>query len=338
MMGNSLQRWAEGLNGPRFRAQEVRVICAIFLCVVPIALGLVLAFEHDLALTAGFQELGGDCPQFFMSGWLLNLDPPSALYALELQKRLPLEVRTVDRGVMFPFVYPPFFAMIFRPFALLTYPWAYATWSAISLGLCVAGLLVMFRQSGLISQADKKTAFLLALAFEPFLVDTLAGGQVSSRSDVVEQDARTDGRFPLLTNTELTPAEVLDAHKAQPRLESRLAQFKSVEAATPVWLKKTTSIESLRLLYFLSVLVQAILEHELRRAMAAAGIDHLPRYPEEPGCRAPSAERVLEAFISLQWHDLWAGDRRVQTFRPQFDALQERIVTLRGMPSAELTT
>jgi len=52
----------------------------------------------------------------------------------------------------------------------------------------------------------------------------------------------------------------------------------------------------------------------------------------------PSAERVLEVFASLQRHDLWAGDRRVQTFQPQLDALQKRIVTLLGMPSAEFTT
>ena len=36
------------------------------------------------------------------------------------------------------------------------------------------------RLSGAISEADKKTAFLLALAFEPFLIETLVGGQISS--------------------------------------------------------------------------------------------------------------------------------------------------------------
>jgi hypothetical protein len=160
----------------------------------------------------------------------------------------------------------------------------------------------------------------------------------TTRTDLVEQDARTDGMFPLLTNTDLTPAQVLDAYKAQPRLEKRFEQLKSVEAVAPVWLKKAPRIEALLFLYFLSVLVQALLERELRQAMVAAGIDHLPLYPEERECRAPSAERVLEVFASLQRHDLWAGGRRVQTFQPQLDPLQERIVTLLGMRTAEFTT
>ena len=162
--------------------------------------------------------------------------------------------------------------------------------------------------------------------------------RATTRTNRVEQDARTDGMFPLLTNTDLTPAQILDAYKVQPRLEKRFEQLKSVQAVTPVWLKNPTRIEALLFLYFLSVLVQALLERELRQAMVAAGIDHLPLYPEERECRAPSAERVLEVFASLQRHDLWAGDRRVQTFQPQLDALQERIVSLLGMPSAEFTT
>ena len=90
----------------------------------------------------------------------------------------------------------------------------------------------------------------------------------------------------------------------------------------PLWLKKATRIEIL-------------LERGLRHAMVAAGVDHLPRYPEERECRAPSAERVLEVFASLQRHDLWPGTRRVHTFQPQFDAVQERIVSLLGVPAAD---
>lgn len=162
--------------------------------------------------------------------------------------------------------------------------------------------------------------------------------RATTRTDLIEQDARTDGMFPLLTNTDLTPAQILDAYKAQPRLEKRFEQLKSVTAVTPVWLKKATRIEALLFLYFVSLLVQSLLERELRRAMVAAGVDHLPLYPEERECRAPSAERVLEVFASLQRHDLWAGGRRVQAFQPQLDALQERIVTLLGMRPSEFTT
>jgi hypothetical protein len=53
-----------------------------------------------------------------------------------------------------------------------------------------------------------------------------------------------------------------------------------------------------------------ILERELRQAMVAAGIDHLPLYPEERECRAPSAERVLEVFEPAFSHRARRGGLR----------------------------
>ena len=96
--------------------------------------------------------------------------------------------------------------------------------------------------------------------------------------DRVDEDARSDGTFPLLTNTDLVPAQILEAYKAQPRLEKRFAQLKSVEGVTPMWLKSATRIEALLFLDFLALLVQALLEREVRQGMAAAGLDQLPLY------------------------------------------------------------
>jgi transposase len=124
-------------------------------------------------------------------------------------------------------------------------------------------------------------------------------------------------------------------------VEKRFAQLKSVQALTPVWLKSATRIEALLFLSFLSflaLLIQALLERRLRQGMTAAGIDHLPLYPEERECRAPSAEPVLDVFASLQRHNLWAGEHRVQTFQPALDALQEQIVGLLEMRPADFTT
>jgi len=180
MVGSSFRRWVEGLNGPAFTAREIRVICAMFLCIAPIALGFVLVFGPRLAPTAGLAELGGDFPAFYMSGRLLNHYPSSRLYDLQLQERLLLEVRPAEQGLRLPYLHPPFLAVVFRPFALLPYAWAYAAWSATSLGLYIAGLLAMLRHFGPFNKPDKGTALLLALSFEPFLAETLAGGQVSS--------------------------------------------------------------------------------------------------------------------------------------------------------------
>ncbi len=180
MAGTSPRRWIEGLKDPPFTAREIRVICAMFLCIAPIALGLALRFGRDLFPTLDVAGLGGDFPQFYVAGWLMNHHAPSRLYDLQLQSSLIRELCPVPSGVTLPFLYPPVVALIFRPFALLPYSLAFVSWSALSLGLYVVGLLVMMRRFGPVSRAWKETVVLLALAFEPFLVETLAGGQVSS--------------------------------------------------------------------------------------------------------------------------------------------------------------
>jgi hypothetical protein len=119
---------------------------------------------------------------------------------------------------------------------------------------------------------------------------------------------------------------VLDACKAQPRLVKRFAQPRSVEAVTPIWLQKFTWVEALLFLYFCSLLIQALLEHQLRQAMTTAGLDQLPVYPDARECRAPGIARVLEVFAVLQWHGLWVGQQRVKTFQPALDDLQRESV------------
>ena len=180
MSGTSFGRWIESLKGPTFTVREIRVFCVLVLCIAPIALVFVLRFGRDLTPNEDFAGLGGDFPAFFVAGRLLNEYPPSRLYDLHLQEQLFLQVRPDEGGFTLPYVHPPHLAVPFRLFALLPYGWAFAAWSAVSLSLYLAGLLAMIRHVGPASLADKHATVLLALSFEPFLVETLAGGQVSS--------------------------------------------------------------------------------------------------------------------------------------------------------------
>ena len=161
---------------------------------------------------------------------------------------------------------------------------------------------------------------------------------LKTRPDVIEQDARSDGMFPLITNDrDLSPRKILEAYKFQPRLEKRHQQLKSVEDVAPVHLKKVTRIEALLFLYFIALLVQALLERELRLAMAREKIDMLPLYPEERECRAPSTERILDLFMPLQRHRLRQRGRLVQVFQPELTELQQQVLALLRIPSAAFT-
>jgi hypothetical protein len=67
--------------------------------------------------------------------------------------------------------------------------------------------------------------------------------------------------------------------------------------------------------------------------MAARGIKKLPLYPEERECRAPSAERIIEAFGGLQRHLLRKDDHVIQRFDPELTALQRTLLGLAGLPT-----
>jgi len=152
------------------------------------------------------------------------------------------------------------------------------------------------------------------------------------RTELVSSDAHSDGMFPLITNCrEMSLKAILQAYKFQPRLEKRHEQLKSVQQVTPVWLKSVSRVEALLFLYFVALLVQALLEREIRLSMARTQIDSLPLYPEERECKAPSAQRVFELFAPLARHRLRKSGRMIQIFQPELSTLQRQILGLMGI-------
>ena len=155
------------------------------------------------------------------------------------------------------------------------------------------------------------------------------------REDVVEADARTDGMFPLITNCrDLLLRQILEAYKFQPKLEKRHEQLKSVQDLAPVWLKSISRIEALLFLYFVALLVHALIEREVRRGMVRDKVESLPLYPEQRECSAPSTERILDLFAPLQRHRLRQADSLLQTFEPQLSPLHEQVLALMNLTPA----
>jgi len=148
----------------------------------------------------------------------------------------------------------------------------------------------------------------------------------------IKQDEITDGVFPLITNQHDLPAkEVLKAYKRQPLIEMRFSQFKSDFEVAPVYLKEVTRIQALLCVYFFALMIQTLLERELRQALAASDYEALPLYPEQRACRAPSTRRVLDIFETVQRHILSDHSGDSQTFVTQLKPLQRQIVTWFGL-------
>ena len=157
-------------------------------------------------------------------------------------------------------------------------------------------------------------------------------------AQAIAYDQRSDGMYPLLTNDRsLSPAQVLTAHKGQPRIEKRFEQLKTVHEIAPVFLKNEARIEALFTLYFLALLVQALIERELRQGMKAAAIEQLPLYPEARACRRPTTEHILRLFSLTERVTVLANDEIIRVFPPELTELQRQVLLLLGVPASTYT-
>jgi transposase len=147
----------------------------------------------------------------------------------------------------------------------------------------------------------------------------------------ITQCQASDGVFPLITNArDMTAEQVLRAYKRQPIIEKRFSQLKTDFEVAPVYLKNVSRIQALFCLYFFALLLQTLLERELRTAMFNDGLDTLPLYPEGRPCKAPTARRVIDVFDNVQRHSL-TRDRQSMTFGSELTNLQRHLLELLGM-------
>jgi transposase len=141
----------------------------------------------------------------------------------------------------------------------------------------------------------------------------------------VDYDRKSDGMYPLLTNDRaLTNAQVLETHKGQPMIEKRFEQAKTVMEIAPVLLKNKDRIEAFFLLYFLALLIQALIEWELRLAMKREGIESLPLYPGERLAAHPTTEQVFRLFSLAERNTLTSDGMPVKTFFAELSPLRRK--------------
>jgi len=147
--------------------------------------------------------------------------------------------------------------------------------------------------------------------------------------------ARCDGIFPLISNEmTMSAKELLLAYKEQPMIEKRFAQLKTDFVVAPVFLKEVSRIQALLFVYFLVLLVESLLERELRRAMENEGMESLPLYPEGRACRRPTARKLIDLFEDVQRHTLTSSTGPPVVFTTELTRLQRTVLRLLGMSDA----
>src|SRR5260370_23514553 len=171
-----IERW---LNRERIRFLCWGILSVTFLFMI---ISFVTSDENHQ--TQFRKSLGADFAGFYYAGKILNGLTPENLYDAATQDEAFYEIFPTLRGQEYreylPYIHPPIVAWLFRPLAWLPYPTAYAIWLVISAGLYGAGLAVTWRLMPSIPRGGRAVAFLLALTFEPFLMECWLGGPLFS--------------------------------------------------------------------------------------------------------------------------------------------------------------
>jgi len=145
----------------------------------------------------------------------------------------------------------------------------------------------------------------------------------------IQRERLRDGVFPLITNMlDKSELELLWSYKKQPKIEKRFSQLKTDFSVAPMHLKSVSRIHAFLGVYFFVLLVESLIERELRQAMQAAEVKSLPLYPEGRACRYPTARRVIDVFDNVQRHRLESPGNAPTVLITELSPLQRQILKL----------
>ena len=143
-------------------------------------------------------------------------------------------------------------------------------------------------------------------------------------------EARTDGVFPVVTNLaprRVSKQDLLLIYKYQPYVEKRHALLKTELEVAPVYLKKPRRAAGLVHAAFLAMMLDALIERTLRKAMLREGLEALPILPEGRPSKTPTTARLLEMFSGVCWYEFERGEETV-TFPIKLTPLQRQLLDL----------
>lgn len=149
--------------------------------------------------------------------------------------------------------------------------------------------------------------------------------------------SKTDGLFPLITNTDLAAAEVLRKYKTQPFLEKRMYTQKTILEVAPVFLKKEKRIEAILFLYFVALMIVSLLERKIRRHMAQEQISKLPLLPQGLNSKKPTWNNIRYFFRNVHLSQIFRDGVCIQSIVKGLSELHHKIIRLLDVPGEAYT-
>jgi len=144
--------------------------------------------------------------------------------------------------------------------------------------------------------------------------------------------ARTDGVFPLITNTAFTAADVLKRYKEQPFLEKRMYTKKTVLEVAPVFLKKVKRIEAMLFLYFVALMIVSLIERKIRMNMAKEKIEKLPILPQGMNTKKPTWNNIRYFYRNIHFSEIIRDGTCILSEVKGLSSLHKKINTLLEVP------
>ena len=145
----------------------------------------------------------------------------------------------------------------------------------------------------------------------------------------LKKEERADGIFPLLsTDKSIGPKEVLTSYKYQPKLEKRFNQFKSVHEAAPILFKNIERVEAIMFLFFVALIVQAVIERKVRMSMKERAIKSLPVYPEYRKSFYPTTSKIFYNFDGISSYKILKNGKVVKEFKDELSSIQKLLLDL----------
>ena len=97
-----------------------------------------------------------------------------------------------------------------------------------------------------------------------------------------------------------------------------------------------TRIAGLLAVYFFALMLQSLLERELRQAMSSSDSDTLPLYPEGRHCSRPTTRQLLDVFEPVTRQTLYTTQNNdPEIFNTELAPIHLRILKLLSIPANE---
>ena len=158
----------------------------------------------------------------------------------------------------------------------------------------------------------------------------------SRNQQALQRERRVDGVFPLLcTDSSLEPKAALQAYKYQPRLEKRFTQLRGVHNAAPLLFKKIERVESLMFVFFLALILQAVIERTVRLSMKTTKIDNLAIYPEHRLAYHPTTAVIFDRFEQLSTYTILEDGAPQSSLRDNLNDIHQEVLRMLAISEAD---